>query len=346
MANSASQIKLARECLRYWAWDYLSEPRIPREPNTNAELGKAVHAVAENYHARGQAPDRDTPAGAVFMPALAWVPRPGTGRTEGGFDLTVSGVEYMGYIDLEVQARDLPSVPDNETAPAIVDYKSVKSLDKRRMLKGPGEFMNDPQAILYAARTLVKHRDADRVLLRWLYLRTEGSPKAAPQDCLVSRAEVEDAFGRIVHPIAAHLDALRVEKPHPKDLTPTPSRCMKYGKAYPCPHIARCELTAKEQLIMGSSLLEKLRAKQQAATTAASEPAKAEPAPEAKSEPAPEKGVNPPESPKRARQTRIAPEKSPADEGVVRQAAIADQEREDAELGRAVRVLMRAFKGA
>lgn len=257
MSVSASQMDKIRDCERKFWFDW-NEPR--GESGPEAQLGTAIHDVAEDYHVRGKAPDRATRAGAAFLPALPYLPQPKAGRAEGAFEVQISGIEYKGIVDLNCTLGDLPvqasyafmcnstfgprGRPGPET-PIVLDYKSKK--DFRRIFKGPGDFLNDPQAILYALKRLIQTGSA-LVGLRWVYIKREGRPKAVVCDALLTREEVLEAFGRINHPLATRLVQIKLTKPDPLTLTPTPTTCTKYGKKYLCKHIGKCNLDPLDSL--------------------------------------------------------------------------------------------------
>lgn len=305
---SASQTDKARECLRklFLDWEVPYDQRAPQ--SEAAALGGDVHKVGEDYHNLGTMPDESTPAGRVFMPALAHIPHPRVGRAEGKFHMTLFGVEYEGLIDLSCMTGDLPGTAHLDPAmPAIVDYKTGKDPGKS-LLEGPGEFMDDPQALLYAMKRLAQ-TGADQVYLRWLGLKTEGRPKAYPSNCVMPRKETAEAFVRVVHPVAEALVFLKAKKKangglDPLTLPPNPARCLKYGAKYPCPWIERCALTPREMLgtdevYMGPNMLANLQAQfgqGQAAPAATPAPAaQAAPAPFGGGAPAPfgATGINP-----------------------------------------------------
>lgn len=297
---SASQEDKARTCIRRWLFDWQT-PFDQREAQSpEAAIGEEIHTVAQDYHERGIAPNRHTLAGAIFFPALPWVPKPQVGRCEGKFELTVSGIQYSGYIDLECMASDLPQrqVKIEYDMPAVVDYKSKKNFNS--ILDGPGDFYNDSQAIIYAARALVKYK-SDAVYMRWLNLKREGTHKAKPSDCVMTRKETTDAFRRLIHPTAQVLIQLKNKRDlNPLTLPPSPASCMKYGIKYACPHIAKCNLGPEDKLLALEdtdtterkmmdllAMLESMPDNTAAATQAAEpEIKKAEPL------------INPPESPK------------------------------------------------
>jgi hypothetical protein len=244
---SASQTEKGLSCLRRFLMDW-RVPFADRPPKSpEALFGSDLHSVAQAYHQRGVEPDPLSLAGQMFGPARKYAPKPGIGRVEGEFHLTVSGVLYQGFIDLECMSDDLPGAR-KLGIPAVVDYKGKKTLSEPSILEGEGAFLNDPQALIYAARTLVKYK-ASEVYMRWIYVKRDGKPGAKPQDAILSRKEVTAAFGRLIHPTALVLVQLKQKKDlDPLRLPPSPASCMRYGPKWACPWIDTCNLTPDEKL--------------------------------------------------------------------------------------------------
>jgi hypothetical protein len=284
--------------------------------------------------------------GRVFAQALPYIPRPGVGKAEGEFTANVSGSDYLGFIDLQCMIEDLPGSDDCDM-PVVIDYKTKATIrrgDRRNVLEGPGDFLDDPQAILYAAKALVQHK-ADKVHLRWIYLQAEGKPKAFCSDATLSKGEVSAAFGRIVHPIAKQLDALRPAMLDgtldPLTLPPTPATCRKYGEKYACPYESVCNLPPGADLAImddentqGDTDMDLLAKLQNQAKTTTQPQAETKPAPVAPPVAEAPKGINPP---------KPMPEKCDKPAECKVPAAVADAS--DAELGRALRVLIKAWGG-
>jgi hypothetical protein len=338
VALSPSKLDEAADCIRRPAWQAIDP--LPYEQGEAAALGSEIHQVAEDYHTHGKQPDRSTPAGKAFYPALAYVPRPLSGTAEGKFSFRVAGLEFSGLIDLACSVADLPQdwvphtnidgteAPEWDPAwPVVIDYKSVKALSKDYMLNDKASFLQNRQAIVYAAKRLVETR-ASNLVLWWIYLRRPqwdeqkkvwtGRPKAELKYALVSLAEVTEAFGRLVVPVAKRLTIIKAEKPNPLDLPPNPDSCLRYGSKYACPRIKQCNLSVAEEL-SGMDLLDEMNAETAAPVTA--EVAK------------PKKGINPPKTTK----------SEPIAEAYVSPTL---SHNPDAELGRALRLLLAAWKSA
>jgi hypothetical protein len=363
---SASQTDKARSCWRRWAFDAFDPiPNESPELQAAAEGGSALHKVAENYHMHGRAPDPSTLEGRAFKAALPFVPPPRTGKAEGEFTMTVSGVEYGGFVDLELEDhRGLYPLREQaeglSALPGVLDYKSkgeIRRGERTNIIEGDAAFYDNPQTLIYATRALVKYRQAPAVYMRWLYIKRldkiTQQPKVFPSDAIMDRARTVAAFGRIVHPIAKTITHLRQHPIDPLTLPPNPATCMRYGSKYACQYMARCNLSpgdvlrgadsnqTTEDISMG--LLDDLKAKQTATATAvpatAKTPDKAEAptsalsAAPASAEGAAPKGINPP---KREAVLTPAPTSAP----------VSIENASDAELGRALRVLLKAYKGA
>lgn len=268
MSLSPSKLSDAAGCIRRFAWDEVDP--LPYVQNREAELGQAVHRVGQDYHEIGKAPDPNTDEGKIFRPALPHVPTPRKGTCEGKFDFRVGALEFTGVIDLSCNSGDLPGAWPG--MPAVLDYKSIKALTAKRMLGvklgkdmsrerwyelNKPSFLADLQALIYAAKRLVQTKQ-QRVFLRWLYLRRGEydektgelvvKPKAEPRDTILTLAEVTEAFGRLVHPLATRLVQIRRDKTDPLSLPPNPNRCMLYGPKYACPRIGQCNLSANDAL--------------------------------------------------------------------------------------------------
>lgn len=331
MALSPSKLDEAADCIRRPAWQALDP--LPYVQGREAEFGSLVHQVAEDYHTHGKAPDRNTREGQVFLPGLKYVPKPLCGRAEGKFRFRVAGVEFSGLIDLACSVGDLPAEhrPDLPAeTPVVVDYKSVKALSARYMLDGEQAFLCNRQALTYAAKRLVETRQQVCVLW-WIYLRRGawdeqrecwvGRPAAELRWSAVSLAQVTEAFGRLIHPLAVKLTQIKLTKPNPLDLPPNPDSCLRYGPKYACPRIKQCQLTLADQLkeMDVRDLLDELNAEEGPV-----EPAPAKAAKKAK-------GINP--EPIKVEQEA----KVPMNEGA---------RNTDADLGKAVRLLFAAWKNA
>ena len=223
-------------------------------------------------------PDRTDPEGALFLLALPHIPPPLSGTAEGEFRLWVSGIEYQGLIDLYYYEGELV---------VVLDYKSSKN-PKKHGLHTKEAMLQDPQCLIYAVKGLVAS-GKDQVKLKWLYLKCEGKKACIPVEFVLTKAEVTEAFGRIVHPKAKKIVQLKKKYPRVKADTeaervrlsterlltfePNEASCYQYG---PCKFLGLCSGNTKEDKDMEDLFAELQK--------------------EMGEEPA--KGINPPESKK------------------------------------------------
>ena len=227
-------------------------------------------------------PDRTDPEGALFLLALPHIPPPLSGTAEGEFRLWVSGIEYQGLIDLYYE--------DGEYV-VVLDYKSSKN-PKKHGLHTKEAMLQDPQCLIYAVKGLVAS-GKDQVKLKWLYLKCEGKKACIPVEFVLTKAEVTEAFGRIVHPKAKKIVQLKKKYPRVKADTeeerirlsterlltfePNEASCYQYG---PCKFLGLCSGNTKEDKDM-EDLFAELQKEMGA------EPAKGVNPPEGKKEPGP-----------------------------------------------------------
>ena len=211
---SASQVSDGLLCETKWALRRL----LPKGPEQeSARLGQAVHKLQERYLTDGTRQDVLPPecnltdedqikfwrrAGNMALAGMPFIPGPGTGGVEGQFFATLGGIKYMGFLDWQGPAGVLPGL-DAQTSgalPAALDHKTSSDPSKYGIW-GKDAFLSDPQALIYACKLIVQHR-ADSVFLRWVYYWSKIKSRALPSDAVVTCAEVEDAFGAVVHPVA------------------------------------------------------------------------------------------------------------------------------------------------
>lgn len=260
-----------------------------REPKTDSlRLGTELHDLAEKYLKFGDKPDRLTFTGALFISALPHLPPPKSGGVEGDFTLKVAGHKYGGFLDYMGAIYEMDNTGRHKViGHGILDHKTSKN-PKAYGLQGlhnEGEgfkarkgFLDDIQAVVYAAQYLVRTGEK-KALLRWLYYKSVGSPIATPHDIVVTKGQVEDAFGKIVHPRAERAAELHLTKPHPLSLDPNPARCHIYNKdCHYLPHCGTFKLSQhlaqhvepkKETLVMAESMVEKALARKLAAANGA-----------------------------------------------------------------------------
>lgn len=258
-----------------------------------------MHEVGEAYAKRGETPN-DEPYVFVdedgqtqtwlspkkaFLPALAFLPRPKLGKAEGKFHVKIDGVAYLGFIDLVCHADDIGL---DHGCPVVIDYKTKDTLEARGMHEGPGTFLSDPQAVLYAYKTM-RSTGFDRVFLRWIYIKRKGRPGAKAVDALLTLAEVEEAFLTVVHKPAGQMVQLRAKKKlvDPLSVPYNADTCMAYGPKWACKRVSQCKLTSRQKLEGRGGNMDDLLAELEAMDKAPAKPSKAAVAAEAP------KGVNP-----------------------------------------------------
>lgn len=365
LSLSASQVSAGRDCLRLWALDR-SPAKINKGPEVEeaARVGKVMHSYGEQYQKRGAMPSGEH--ADVFSLALPYVPAPLKGTAEGEFSFTILGCTFIGFVDNACLVQDLPPVDRMSSKhafwtaghldpdmPVIIDYKGKKHIrrgQRSNVLEGPGAFYDDPQAVLYASKAFAKDKALQCVLMRWIYLQWDGRAKPTDKrkikvfvsECVMTRRSTIEAFAAIIAPTASKLVQLRKKGTdlEPLALDPSPERCYKYGPKYACQYVNVCNLDPMDTLnttntgddTMGA-FLDSLNKR----------PKNEEPA----------KGLNPPaDIPKTLEQGRAVLEKSAEVLVAAKQAVARHSEPPpasydpDAELGRAVRTLFKAFKGA
>lgn len=266
--DSPTKIDTARDCLRKAYYRYFTDlPKPPSGPG--AELGSAVHDVAEGYLAHGKAPDRDTPAGKIFIPGLPHLPPPGSGGVEGWIRFTVSErITYNGRVDLVTRAGVLPGFDGDPYLPIILDHKTSK--DPNAHGKGPEQLATDSQVLIYGMWLAAREAKTGltRAGFRWVYYATLGRPRAYPVDLVLSYDQLTAGFGQYIWPVSLTLAELEHERPRAEDVPCSPEACGKYGG---CPYMGVCPITPAQRLSgafntedrnMGESLLQKLQKRQ------------------------------------------------------------------------------------
>lgn len=303
MSFSATDLERAL-CERFYGWWHWGKALgVEREPKTTSlSLGIELHGISEVYLKSGVRPDRLTQAGSMFIAGLPYLPPPKAGGVEGEFILSVSGHDYGGKLDY---MGPLYNVTNDhkyvQIGHGLLDHKSSKN-PKAYMLRGKRNetierpkkrgtgttrdefkgFLDNIQAVIYAAQYLVR-TNSDKVMLRWLYYKSVGAPEAVPSDIVLTRGEIEEAFGRLVHPLAERATRLWSDKSHPLTLAPNTERCHVYNRD--CHYKSQCNLSLadhlsrtqpkKEPIVMAESMLEKARARKLAMQNGAGTPAPA-----------------------------------------------------------------------
>lgn len=237
-------------CERFYGfWHKGPALGIEREPRGESlVLGSELHKISENYLTRGEQPDRLTHAGNMFITGLPFLPPPGSGGVETEKVLDVSGYQYFCAIDYQGPLPHQSGIwsLDHKTSKNPTRYALCQEYttdpDTHKEKKG---FLDDIQAVIIAAAQLLE-TGASYAQLRWLYYKSVGSPLAIPRDIRLTRTQVEDAFGTLVHPLAERATRLRSSNSHPLELEPNPKRCHAYNR--PCHYTEICDLSLSERL--------------------------------------------------------------------------------------------------
>jgi hypothetical protein len=241
-----SQIDRARGCLRLVGWD-IADPQ-PYVQRPEAALGDEVHDGLESYNKAGISPETNPAlsplARELALLALPYAPRPKSGRSEGWFNWTYGGIEFSGRVDWE---GDDSAIGGLGAVPLVIDYKTTK--DPTYGVWGLEGHLQDTQSLIYAKRTLETSPEYNSTMNRWLYIRTPEKKKAQamPSDAIMERAAVDEAFDRLVMPVARVVDAMKKQGPRLNVLAlpPNPMHCTRYMKrdgSGACPNIARCAI--------------------------------------------------------------------------------------------------------
>lgn len=237
--QSATQIDTAKDCLRKWAFRYLTDLPKP-EPGSGALLGQKIHAVAEAYLSKGTQPDRDIPEGEIFIGGLPFLPPPGSGGVEGRISIEISGILFTGFIDLRTRGSMLPQWPYG-SVPVVLDHKT--SSDPKKYGLTTETLKTNIQTLIYGFYEMSVTK-RDEIGFRWLYYKTKGRKLVYPVDVLMPRRQITDNFEKYVWSTAEKLHTLYEEKPDPNTLEPCTESCSKYGG---CPYQGVCILTPAQK---------------------------------------------------------------------------------------------------
>jgi hypothetical protein len=129
--------------------------------------------------------------------------------------ITVAGVKWAGFVDLEAEGGDELKrlgilAPDGV---AIVDYKSTSSIE--RHAKTPAELLADPQAALYAIAVGTR-RGLRSVPERWVYFESKKIRRALAIDVTAELSRAHDAIGPCAD-LARTLDMISQSADAPKN---------------------------------------------------------------------------------------------------------------------------------
>jgi hypothetical protein len=285
---STTQIELGLSCerklaLKYWGkkFDIYPPEPDPSKPDSRP-LGIEMHGVAEDYLIKGAQPDRLTQAGEMFIQGLKFLPPPGSGHVEGEFVFKLLGLEFGGLIDYWGPLDNFGCDPKTGTGGhfvkrVVTDHKTTKNAEKyglwskdivpehkrpnkndpRKLVTIPEAkgFLQNPQSIIYSLYDLIRHGE-DEAYLRWIYYRSVRPFNAVCSDMVLSKAEVLEAYGKLIHPVAERIEQLKCDTPHPLSLDPNPNACNDYGG---CEWQTVCNLSPLQKLkgALGAPVKEK-----------------------------------------------------------------------------------------
>jgi hypothetical protein len=224
MKISASQIALAYQCPRKWAFKYIA--RLPEPPSDSQSLGITVHAILENYLRDGTPIDATTDEGRIAQAGMRFLPRPGTGHAEKAFTIEEGDFRFVGSIDWM-------SFDGSE----VVDHKTTSNF---RWMKSADDLRKDPQGILYA-----RAGQGDVVTEKWIYYKTRDNPISRVTELVWTREEIDAAYEGL-RAEAHTLVTLRRKEVEPNSLPANPAYCFAYGK--PCPYTMSCNVSAIERM--------------------------------------------------------------------------------------------------
>ncbi len=234
---SATQLETFGLCARKWGLRYID--KIPGKQHAAAELGVAIHAQLEGWLREGRAIQTDTPAGAIAMAGLHYLPAPKSEglEVETQFGLELGGHRFLGYKDAQILSRIPPIVIDHKTT---ADFKWAKT---------PEELRDNYQACLYAADAMHKAGAAE-CDLAFVYYKTRGRPESKLVLLRVSRDDVTPTLERAIR-LAAEMAAAREAGCKGKELPVNPAACGAFGG---CDYAgAVCGMTHEEKFTVMSN---------------------------------------------------------------------------------------------
>ena len=223
---SPSAIKTTQGCERKWVLDFTAE-RLETEKQ---KLGTELHGVQQAYLTVGKAQDRSTKVGAMALAGLPHMPPPRSGHVETKATLTKGGIQYVLIMDYHGPSSLVPGAPPG--MPAVIDHKT-SSDPARYGLWGHDALVQDPQALIYAAKAFEDAPEADNLFLRWLYYWSSRKSKALPSDTIITRAEVERYWAAYVHPWAQRIIELQTQMPEGRTNALKNSSLINFGNSLP-----------------------------------------------------------------------------------------------------------------
>jgi RecB family exonuclease len=220
---SATEIDTFKTCRRKWAYQYVDG--IKPATSKAAQFGSLVHGFLEKY-LTGYSINYDTPEGRVASPGLHYLPKQlPKENVERQFFFKKHGIIFNGYIDFfEQLGSQTWLIGDHKTASKLSSALSNDALK------------NNIQANIYAQWAFVE-KNADMVKLRWVYYKTQSTPKALCIETDLTKQEAEDNFSYIVKTAEEILSIIK-EKPLSASLPKNLNACFKYGR---CAFYSQCK---------------------------------------------------------------------------------------------------------
>lgn len=227
---SASSYKLAKRCLRRWAFKDIGQRKEPETSST--AFGTRGHAQAERFLRDGITPDIHTPEGRLVYESLPHLPHPGEADVEVPFAFELDGARFYGRID-----------GVHSAARRKFDHKFVGSLE---YAETPASLVQDPAAVLYtlAPPTWPVTR------LRWIYnlkTRRAGQLPSNPVDADLHVLDAVRYAQQHLVPAWRLLAGIRdlfagqdpaAALPLLDSIPRNPRDCMSFNR--PCIHMAYC----------------------------------------------------------------------------------------------------------
>ena len=227
---SASQTERFDRCKRRWGLEYIAGIRFP--PHPSAQLGTDVHAVLEDWLAKGKPPNLKTKQGRIAARMIRNLPPPGTGITERRFYFTThSGIHWTGFIDWSGIFHDWPTV---------VDHKTTSNLG---YAKTEQELLCDIQALTYTVAGCLGFQ-VDNLQLLWNYGSTKGQFEDHPVYVRTHLPIVVEQFETVLEPMTHEMVWHRRNRTDPMLLPANPLACEDYGG---CPHQHICQITPEQR---------------------------------------------------------------------------------------------------
>lgn len=269
--QSASQLKLVKACVREAGLKYIDKVRLA-ENHDSRELGKKVHAIAQNYVRYGTEPD---------LAEIFWKrtlnPRTGQWASKPIFPGQVAaaafpllrrgphGVEHW-HTETKIDGLTLPSgIPlrgDIDLAIAegaqleIRDYKTTSDF---KYALTEAELLEDIQTQLYAYagfaaidRGSIRVQDLSALTVHWQYLLTKGKAQSHSARALITREHNAIQVDKIDSLAQGWVQIRRKGTPGAQ-LPPTGLATGECNKFCPYRGTQHCVITAEDAIRFGGS---------------------------------------------------------------------------------------------